>query len=38
MDNISLGLEHFFRETGKLYKIILANNLKDNPYANLAKK
>ncbi len=38
MDNMSLGLEHFFREIGKLYEIILANNPRNNPYANLAKK
>jgi hypothetical protein len=37
MDNISLGLEHFFREIGKIYEIILANNPNMNPFATLAK-
>jgi hypothetical protein len=36
MDNISLGLEHFFREIGKLYDISLLKNPENNPYSVLA--
>jgi GTPase Era involved in 16S rRNA processing len=38
MNNISLGLEHFYREIGKIYEIILAENPKNKVYENFAKK
>jgi ribosome biogenesis GTPase A len=38
IDDISLGLEHFFREIGKLYELFLANNPKHNPFVNFPKK
>jgi GTPase Era involved in 16S rRNA processing len=37
IDSISLGLEHFFREIGKLYEIVLANNPEMNRFTQSAK-
>jgi GTPase Era involved in 16S rRNA processing len=37
IDSVSLGLEHFFREIGKLYEIVLANSPEKNRFSKSAE-